>query len=58
VTTAEDGQLATLRAGNPDWDIWYVPHVIGPTVWCCKPKNLPHHEDSADALGKWLQDQS
>jgi hypothetical protein len=57
VTTADDNQLAKLRAKHPDWNIWYVPHVIGPTVWCAMPAELPHHEESADALGKWLAEQ-
>lgn len=46
-----------LLAMNPLWDIWYIPHTEGPTVWCVRPKNLPHHEDSAGALGKWLDEQ-
>jgi hypothetical protein len=57
VTTADETNLEALRAKHPDWNIWYVPHVVGPTVWCCKPKDLPHHEDSAEALDKWLEAQ-
>jgi hypothetical protein len=33
-----------LEGKNSGWQIWYVPHAIGPVIWCARP--LP--ELSAD----------
>jgi hypothetical protein len=44
VLTPYDEELARLRAGNPAWNIWFVPHtqLSGGfrIVWCAQPKPL------------------
>jgi hypothetical protein len=60
MTTEAERRLAGLRAGYPEWDVWHVRVLIGPDVWCCKPKGAPvatRQESSPDALEKWLGDQ-
>ena len=33
-----DSVLNQLRPKYPDWDIWYVPCVVGPAIWAARPK--------------------
>jgi len=36
-----DAELAQLRAENPGWRIWYVPHSYdGSVTWCGQPLPL------------------
>jgi hypothetical protein len=36
-----DAELAQLRAENPGWRVWYVPHgVDGSVTWCAQPLPL------------------
>jgi hypothetical protein len=33
-----DQQLDLLRPRWPRFDLWYVPHYLGPGCWCARPK--------------------
>ena len=36
-----DAELAQLRAENPGWRFWYVPHAVdGSVTWCAQPLPL------------------
>jgi len=36
-----DVELAQLRAENPGWRLWYVPHAVdGSVTWCGQPLPL------------------
>lgn len=59
MTTEQDLALADLRAEFPHWQIWLVPTVVGPDVWCARPLGQTRpvlNADSADHLAGYLRE--
>lgn len=54
MSSAEDGKLAELKLRFPGWVIWYVPRVVGPTVWCAQPKPLINTDSPEHLAGDIL----
>jgi hypothetical protein len=50
-----DAELDRLKAAYPGWNIWYVPRVIGHTVWCAQPLPLIN-TDSPEHLAQEIED--
>ena len=54
-------QQAQLQARYPDWEIWYVPLVLGEIRWCARRHGEPDltrvlHAWRPDHLGEYIED--
>ena len=50
----DEDRLEQLRKEHPDWNIWSVPRVHGPTTWHAQPSRYPLHAGTADELEEYI----
>lgn len=52
-------QITALQHDFPLWQVWVVPHIIGPDVWCARlwqDHKVILNADSASELRGYLND--
>jgi hypothetical protein len=58
VTNPSDAIVVELERQWPNWQVWYVPRVVGGTVWCARRWDDERHvlnAGSPEELSEYLE---